>query len=113
MKKTFLIISLALLILLILFWDIPILKCEILTYKYGYQFDTIYQENTNFDKIEYLKVLEYSDTNTRVYYVTENRATGEILNFSKRNGEWKMNKWWTVWSNVGGSADDFVWPYIR
>ena len=110
MKKICFRIFLAFIVLFMLIWGIAILKCEILTYKYGYQFNTIYQENTMIGEIEYFKVLEYSDTYARVYYVSKN--SGNVLTFSKKSGEWKYDKWeQTVWSKTG-SADDFIWPYI-
>ena len=101
------------LLLFLLIWSASILKCEFLTYRYGYQFETIYRENTMMGDIDYLKVLSYSNSTARVYYVSKNRAAGDILVFSKQNGEWKYDYWdWTVWSKTG-SADNFVWPYIR
>lgn len=113
MKKFLLKTFLAVLIMFFLVWGILILKCEILTWRYGNQFKTVYKENTMMGDIEYLKVLNYSDRSARVYYVSKNRSGGDILVFSKYNGEWKYDKWErTVWSKTG-SADGFIWPYIR
>ncbi len=101
------------LFVVLLVWGIFVLKCEFLTYKYGNQFEKIYKENTMIGEIEYLKVLEYSDFTAKVYYVSKNYTGGDILSFLKKNGHWKYNKWErTVWSKTG-SADGFVWPYIR
>ena len=63
--------------------------------------------------IEYLKVLNYTSDTAQVYFVSANRTGGNILSFSKLNGKWKYDKWErTVWSKIG-SADGFIWPYIR
>lgn len=101
-------------IIVVLFiWVISILKCEILTWQYGSQFETAYRENTMMGDVDYLKVLEYSESSARVYYVSKNRSGGDVLIFSKQNGLWKYDKWeQTVWSKTG-SADGFIWPYIR
>lgn len=113
MKKFLLKVILIGLIMFCFIWGISVLKCEILTWKYGGQFKTVYQENNMMGDIDYLKVLNYSETNARIYYVSKNRAGGDILSFSKHNDVWKYDKWErTVWSKTG-SADGFIWPYIR
>ena len=96
----------------LIIWGSSILKCEILTYRYGNQFSTIYRENTMIGDIDYLKILNYSDSEAQVYYVSENRSGGDVLIFCKENNEWKTISWKTIWSKTG-SADGFVWPYIR
>jgi len=112
--KKFLISSIIVIIILFcVVWGISVLKCEILTYRYGEQFKTVYKENSMMGEIDYLKVLDYSNNYARVYYVSKNRAAGNILVFMKENAKWKYHKWEnTVWSKTG-SADGFIWPYIR
>lgn len=113
MKKILIRTFIVALILFLVVWGVSILKCEILTSKYGNQFEVVYQENTMIGNIEYLKVLNYTSDTAQVYFVSENRTGGNILSFSKQNGKWKYDKWErTVWSKTG-SADGFIWPYIR
>lgn len=113
MRKYLIRVSIIVLAVFLLVWGASILKCEVLTYFYGSQFSIIYQENTMMGEIDYLKILNYSTRTARVYYVSKNRTGGDILIFTKRNGKWVYEKWErTVWSKTG-SADGFVWPYIR
>lgn len=95
----------------IFIWGAALFKCEILTFKYGKEFKIIYKENTMLDKIDYFKVLNYTDDTARVYYVTENKGSGEVLTFEKVDGKWVYNgEWKTIWSNTG-SASEMIWPY--
>jgi len=87
MKKILGSILIAGVICFILIWGVSLIKCEILTYQYGKEFDTIYKANTMMGEIDYLKVLDYSDTSARVYYVSINKSGGDILKFSKKNGQ--------------------------
>lgn len=113
MKKVLKIALLLIVLVPLLFWAASIVKCEILTFQYGEQFEEIYKENTMMGEIDYLKILNYSDSSARVYYVSKNRSGGDILIFAKKNGQWFYDRWeTTVWSKMG-SADGFVWPYIR
>lgn len=57
---------------------------------------------------KYCKVLDYSDTSARVYYVGVNRETGNVIWFIMKDGNWGLDKWHTVWSKTG-SADGFIW----
>lgn len=108
-KKTLL----AVVILFAVFWGASILKCEILTACYGEYFEENYKSNTMMGEIDYLKVLDYSGNTARVYYVSKNRACGDILVFEKRNGQWVYGGWEkTVWSKTG-SAEGYMWPYLR
>ena len=107
--KKFLII---LLFLPILFWLASCAKCEVLTYQHGQEFETLYKENTMIGEVDYLKVLDYSDTSARIYYVGINRSDGNTVKYVKQKGQWVCEEWETVWSKTG-SADGFVWPYIR
>ena len=79
---------------------------------HGTEFTTLYEETNMLGEQEYLKVLDYSDTLARVYYVGVDDSTGCVLIFVKQDGQWTFDKWDVVWSKTG-SADDFLWPYIR
>ncbi len=59
---------------------------------------------------DYFRVLEYSDSYAKVYYVNRD-LTGELLGFEKENGEWVYTEWRTIWSACGGSASEVIWPY--
>ncbi len=101
------------LLLMIMFWIASIVKCEIVTNKHGGEFDTIYKENTMMGEIDYLKILIYSNESSLVYYVSKDRSGGDILIFTKKDKKWVYEGWErTVWSK-SGSADGFIWPYIR
>ena len=109
LKRTLIIIILC----PIAYWAISFAQCELLTVQHGQEFKDLYRVNTMIGEQSYLKVLNYSDTYAQVYYVGINRSGGDILGFSKQNDRWVYQKWErTVWSKTG-SADDFVWPYIR
>lgn len=95
----------------ILIWGASLIKCEVLTYQHGEEFMTLYQQTNMLEDQKYYKVLDYSDATARVYYVSVNRA-GNVLSFTKKNGSWELDKWETVWSK-SGSADGFIWPYLR
>lgn len=113
LKKNILFCITAVFFACLLIWITSIVKCEILTYQHGMEFSNLYQSNTMIGEQQYWKVLEYSDTYARVYFVASNRNSGNILTFVRQNGVWVYNSWEeTVWSR-SGSADGFVWPYIR
>lgn len=113
-KKAKIILSVLIIIIILplAVWGVSLLKCEILTSLHGEEFTEVYRENTMMGDIEYLKVLDYSDSSARVYYVSHDYLSGDVLTFSNENGEWKYESWErTVWSKTG-SADGFLWPYI-
>ncbi|MDL2281328.1 hypothetical protein LJC10_05700 [Selenomonadales bacterium OttesenSCG-928-I06] len=100
-----------------IYWRIAISECERLTYQYGKEFETVLKKDGPlYDKIEYIKILDYSDTDARVYCVWSfkagGNAGGDIIRFSKEDGQWVYKGYGTVWSKKG-NADDFVWPYVR
>jgi hypothetical protein len=91
--------------------QVAIIRCEILTSVYGKEFIGLDRQTNMLAGGRTVKVLNYSDNSARVYY--NDRFGGDILIFEKKNGEWKLAVWErTVWSKYG-SADDFMWPYIR
>lgn len=109
-KRVLILVIIFVIILPVLYWLTALTKCEVLTLIHGKEFSEIYRENTMIGDIDYLKVLEYSDTTASVYYVTKNKGSANIIKFSGKNGEWNYDSWETVWSNMG-SASDVVWPY--
>lgn len=95
----------------ILFWASAIIKCEILTSKYGKEFIGFEVQTNMLNPGHKLKVLDYSEDIATIYYY--NKYGGDVLEFRKDNNVWILNKWVeTVWSS-SGSADGFIWPYIR
>jgi hypothetical protein len=92
-------------------WVISIVKCEILTLKYKKEFIGLELQTNMLTQAKSLKVLSYSEKTATVYYRSE--GGGDILEFRKDNNVWILNRWVaTVWSS-SGSADGFMWPYIR
>ena len=92
-------------------WVIAIIKCERLTSLYGKEFIGLDRQTNMLAGANTVKVLNYTDNFARVYY--RDTFGGDILIFQKKNGKWELSVWErTVWSKHG-SADDFMWPYIR
>ncbi len=60
--------------------------------------------------IDYLRVLDYSDEFARVYYVSKNKAVGDVVAFEKKDDDWLYSRWDTIWSDTG-SASSVIWPY--
>ena len=108
-KKT-LRITLLIIVLPLLAWGISYAKCEINTLCHGKEFEGEYRQTNMIGGDPKPKVLNYSDKKARVYYADE--FGGDIISFEYANGKWIMYEWNTVWAK-GGSADGFVWPYIR
>ena len=98
--------------LLVIFFVASIVRCEILTYTHKDEFIDEYKQTSMIENVDYLKILDYSDEEAKVYYVSENEEAGNIITFQKENYSWIMKNWETIWSTTG-SADGFVWPYIR
>lgn len=111
MKKFVISIVSILVLCLLLVWIVPYIQCEILTAKYGDEFMDLEKSIQMIDEADYLKVLEYSETFARVYYVSD--TGGDILTFCKTDGAWNLERdgWETVWSK-SGNADGFIWPYF-
>ena len=104
MKKK---IWLLLILFPVFFWSISVLLCEICTMIYGKEFVGEYNQTGMIGGDPIPKVLKYSKTEAKVYYVDE--FAGNIIYFKKINNEWIMESWDTVWS-TSGSADGFMWP---
>ena len=110
MKKVTKAIVVSLVLCFLLSWLLPYLRYEYLTFQYGNAFVGLQKSTNMIDEVDGLKVLTYSDSRARVYYIGD---TGDILTFHKVNGFWELEDggWVTVWSKTG-SADGFVWPYF-
>ena len=113
-KRITLTILILCVIIFTLFWIGSLIKCEILTQKYVYQFKDAYKEHTLLMECDTIKVLNYTSHSAKVYYITENHGSGSILYFKRANkkSNWEFVEWEVVWSD-SGSADGYVWPYIR
>ena len=111
MKKRCVIILIICFIMLIMLWMSSFIKCEILTARYKNEFIGQYKQTNMISNVDYFKILKYTDDVATVYYVSKNSA-GNVVFFTKENGLWVMKQWETVWSKTG-SADGFIWPYIR
>ena len=110
-KKLILIILLVIISGFITYWVASIVKCEIQTSKYGKEFVGLELQTNMLGSADTLKVLEYSKETAIVYY--KEKYGGDILEFHKENNIWIYKRWLrTVWSK-SGSADGFIWPYIR
>ncbi|PWB20663.1 hypothetical protein [Flavobacterium sp. HTF] len=96
----------------VLFWICCVAKCEYLTKKYEAQFQIPNEIQNMIDGKKTKKILSYSNSHAQVYFVSSGNSSGDIVNFIKVNGEWKFKNWKTVWSKTG-SAEDFIWPYLR
>ena len=99
-------------IIFLFVWFVSLLKCEILTYKYGSQFEDLYKGHVMIDDVDCIKVLKYSENSATVYYISKNHRTGELVKYKKQDGKWEFHSWSTIWS-TSGSADGYIWPYIR
>ena len=86
------------------------MRTEILTYQHRATFADLYKQNSMIGNVVRFKVMEYSESQARVYYVDE--FGGYLLYFANIAGQWKFYTWKAIWSKQG-SADDFIWPYIR
>lgn len=111
-KRIVLIVIVALLAGFLLVWGISMVRNEILTAKYGEQFEDEYKQINLLSGIEYLKVLSYGENKAEIYYVTSDRSSAVLLYFSRIDDKWELDWWDVIWSS-SGSADGCVWPYLR
>jgi len=107
-KKKFMVIVIIIIVMLI----VPYIRVEILTLKYGSEFVNLYGASNMIDGIEYFKVMDYSETYAKVYYVSKGRYSGNMFIFVQKDGHWILDNWETIWSETG-SADSFMWPLYR
>jgi len=109
MKKILISVFIILIILLVVCWSVSIIYCEIITAVHGKEF-------LKFDEVKKasrFKILTYKENYARIYCVNFDRSAGTIHSFIKRDGEWEYNAWEEGGWSKSGSADGFVWPYIR
>ena len=110
MKKRYMIIIFAILLIPVLIWIFSLVKCEVLTQKYHDDFALAYTQNTMLGDMEYFKVLRCDGATADVYYVGKGRTAADVLTFENRNGNWVETSWETVWSTTG-SASEVIYPY--
>lgn len=109
MKKRFIVgITSTIIILLIL--GFPYIKAEILTTRHGEEFLGLEQQTNMLEEAKYHKVISYSKDTAEVFYVTKN--SGNLIEFSLKDGKWELDEWKTIWSK-SGSASGFMWPYYK
>lgn len=107
--KTYMRIILIIILIFLIIWVFSLAKSEIYSHIHSAEFFGLDESSTNMlNKSENVKVLEYTEKYSKVYYY--NRAGGSVLEFTKKNNGWKMLSWNTVWSDTG-SASNIVWPY--
>lgn len=109
--KKMIIIVIILVSLFVLLWIGTLIKCEMLTNEHRYEFVDLYKRTNMINDVDYLKVLDYSDNSAQVYYVKKD-SFGILITFNREKNEWFVEDWTTVWSKTG-SADGFLFPYIR
>lgn len=114
--KIFRNIIIAFLCYFLITWIGTLIKCEILTCQHYNEFKDAYKENTMLWDMEYFKVLRYKPNRSdiaQVYYVGDDYSLGSVLSF-KYNYEtdlWEEISCNVIWSGVGGSASEVIWPY--
>jgi len=84
-------------------------KIDLLTLMHSNEFKDEYNQTHMLSGHPKPKVMEYSPDSAKVYYVDKNG--GDVLWFKKKDDQWIMTDWDTVWSS-SGSADGFIWPFI-
>lgn len=109
--KHSLLIVFFILVLVVAFWGISFIRCEIMTHLHYDEFTKAYQQNAMLsDKMETFKILDYSDNAATVYYIGEGYSGGDVLEFEWQDGAWHESGWRTIWS-ASGSASEVIWPY--
>lgn len=114
--KVFKITVLSLLCLFLISWIGDLVKCEVLTHQHYDEFKEAYKQNNMLGDMDYFKVLNYCPYRTdiaQVYYVGKEKAGGDVLTFQYNieKSIWEEISWSTIWSGVGGSASEVIWPY--
>ena len=114
MNKWIYSIVLIIFVVFLLFWPVSVLKCERLTDMYAHEFSDAREETNLLSECETFKILEYTESYAVGYYITIGSGSGNKLYFERENGQdvWNLSHWETIWS-TSGSADGFLWPYIR
>lgn len=113
MKKRYILLVL---VGVLLVWIGTMIYISLLTCSYGDEFHDLSEIGFDFghpwDGEPELRVLSYGPEEATVYYFTE--TGGEKALFGKKNGQWEFERTLAIWSDWGGSADDyFIWPYFK
>ncbi len=116
MKKKLLIISVILIISIpFLIWAGALLKGEMLTALYLDEFEEAFSADEELmyftGGYDYAKVLSYSKSNAKVYYVHKGKY-GHIATYTKTDEQWIAESVDTRWSTQG-NADETVFPYFK
>ena len=90
----------------------PYLFVETNTFIFGKIFKKSYEQTNMISEIEYYKVFYYTGKNAKVYYVDGSIRAGHFVWLIKKGDKWEMEKWETVWSDVG-SASGITFPFYR
>lgn len=96
---------------LLLIWGISLIWCELLTKQHYDEFKDAYRSNSMLGEMAYFKVLSCTDTQAKVYYVSEGKTEADVLTFKKEGNVWEESHWDTIWS-ISGSASGVQYPYI-
>ncbi|MBQ7573975.1 MAG: hypothetical protein IJT23_06915 [Clostridia bacterium] len=106
---------LAIILAFVLTWLGSIAICEYNTNRHGEFFRNIQIHDISGERYlqdEKIKVLKYSSDSAKVYAVSEYQ-NGSVYYFKcDSENNWKFDYSDTIWSK-SGSADNFIWPYIR
>ena len=100
----------------LIMWIGALIKCEVLTQQHYDEFKDVYQQDTMLGDMVYFKVLSYflyRSNIAQVYYVGKGHAGGDVLTFryNYEKDSWERISSATIWSGVGGSASEVIWPY--
>ncbi|MDO4357090.1 MAG: hypothetical protein Q4E13_11335 [Clostridia bacterium] len=115
--KKFTRIGLIILLAFLIQWGFSLVRCEVLTAKYGEP--ALYSagiEQTMIEGDSAFKVLEYKPAGYARLYARGDNSGSELILVRDWSDEasqpWKVVFWNTIWSRQG-SADGFIWPYFR
>ena len=96
-------------------WVSEVIRCEVLTAQYGNELFDVCDAHPMMGPMEYIKVLDYKrNAYAKVYAVSEAHSNGSefILIYDHDSEKWIIQVWLGIWS-AEGSADGYIWPYIR
>ena len=101
----------------LLFWGFSLARCELLTALYSEAtMNSACLEQTMIEADAKFKILEYRPLGYVKLYAKERDAGSLLLlvrDYQTDASSWKVVYWETIWSDKGGSADGFIWPYLR
>ena len=96
-------------------WLVNLFHCEILTAKY-YDENLLEACNANgMVEVDTVKILDCKPFSyCKVYGKSEDAGNIFFMLYDSKSNDtkWRVVYWDTIWSK-SGSADGFVWPYIR